>query len=58
MYDCKTLKFGLCRSKKGEILFVSPNSFDVTGAKNFGFKVCWISRTGIPLDPLEPSPTW
>src|SRR2546427_7733025 len=22
----------------------------------FGFKVCWISRTGIPLDPLGPKP--
>jgi 2-haloacid dehalogenase len=42
--------------KKGEILFVSSNSFDVAGAKNFGFKVCWISRTGIPLDPLGPKP--
>jgi 2-haloacid dehalogenase len=42
--------------KKGEILFVSSNSFDVAGAKNFGFKVCWISRTGIPLDPLGLKP--
>jgi 2-haloacid dehalogenase len=42
--------------KKGEILFVSSNSFDVAGAKNFGFKVCWISRTGIPLDPMGPKP--
>jgi 2-haloacid dehalogenase len=42
--------------KKGEILFVSSNSFDVSGAKNFGFKVCWISRLGIPLDPLGPKP--
>ena len=42
--------------KKGEILFVSSNSFDVLGAKNFGFKVCWISRLGIPLDQLGPKP--
>ncbi len=42
--------------KKGEILFVSSNSFDVAGAKNFGFKVCWINRTGIPLDPLGAKP--
>jgi 2-haloacid dehalogenase len=42
--------------KKGEILFVSSNAFDVVGAKNFGFKVCWITRTGIPLDPLGPKP--
>ena len=44
------------RLKKGEILFVSSNSFDVSGAKNFGFKVCWISRSGVLLDPLGPKP--
>jgi len=42
--------------KKGEILFVSSNSFDVVGAKGFGFKVCWINRTGALLDPLGPKP--
>ncbi len=42
--------------KKADILFVSSNSFDVIGARSFGFKVCWISRTGAPLDPLGPKP--
>jgi 2-haloacid dehalogenase len=42
--------------RKGEILFVSSNSFDVVGAKSFGFKACWINRTGAPLDPLGPKP--
>ncbi len=27
-----------------EVLFVSSNSFDVAGAKSFGFKVAWIRR--------------
>ncbi len=31
-------------------------SFDVLGAKSFGFKVCWINRAGTPLDPLGPIP--
>jgi 2-haloacid dehalogenase len=44
------------RLEKNEILFVSSNSFDVVGSKNFGFKVCWINRRGIPLDPLGPKP--
>lgn len=44
------------RLNKSEVLFVSSNSFDVVGAKNFGFKVCWINRTGAPLDPLGPKP--
>ena len=42
------------RLKKTEVVFVSSNSFDVIGAKNFGFKVCWINRSGVPLDPLGP----
>lgn len=44
------------RLEKSEILFVSSNSFDVVGAKNFGFKVCWINRTGASLDTLGPTP--
>src|SRR5437879_1443714 len=42
--------------KKQHILFVSSNSFDVVGAKSFGFRVCWINRAGAPLDPLGPRP--
>lgn len=44
------------RLQKNEILFVSSNSFDVVESKNFGFKVCWINRPGVPLDPLGPKP--
>src|ERR1700675_1524773 len=44
------------KMKKEEILFVSSNSFDVIGAKSCGFRVCWINRTGAPLDPLGPKP--
>jgi 2-haloacid dehalogenase len=44
------------RLRKQKILFVSSNAFDVLGAKSFGFKVCWINRAGVPLDPLGPRP--
>jgi 2-haloacid dehalogenase len=44
------------RLEKNEILFVSSNSFDVMGSKNFGFKVCWINRPGVPRDNLGPKP--
>lgn len=44
------------RLQKTEILFVSSNPFDMMGAKNFGFKVCWIDRRGVPLDSLGPKP--
>ena len=42
--------------RKDELLFVSSNSWDVLGAKCFGFNVCWINRTGAPLDTLGHKP--
>ena len=47
-------KLGL---KTGEVLFVSSNSFDVAGAKHFGFKVAWIRRGGLaaPTGPIGPA---
>ena len=39
-----------------EILFVSSNSFDVVGAKKYGFYTAWIKRVDAPLDPLGVSP--
>jgi 2-haloacid dehalogenase len=47
---------GRMRLRKHEILFVSSNSFDVMGSKNFGFKVCWINRSGAAPDSLGPRP--
>ena len=44
------LKYMKLKTKR--ILFVSSNSFDVVGAKSFGFRVCWINRTRAPLDRL------
>jgi 2-haloacid dehalogenase len=44
------------RLAKNRILFVSSNSFDVLGAKNFGFKVCWLNRSSAQLDPLGAQP--
>jgi 2-haloacid dehalogenase len=44
--------------KNDEVMFVSSNSFDVTGAKHFGFKVVWIRRgggAGPPADPVLPA---
>ena len=36
---------------KHHILFVSSNSFDVVGAKHFGFNVAWIERGGGQASP-------
>jgi len=41
---------------KEEIFFVSSNSFDVVGAKAFGFKVGWINRSSTQLDELCMKP--
>ncbi len=38
------------------VAFVSSNSFDVIGAKAFGFQVCWCNRAGAPLDELGFAP--
>lgn len=38
---------------KNEILFVSSNSWDVAGAKSFGFNVAWINRFDNKKDILS-----
>ena len=39
-----------------EITFVSGNSFDVIGAKNYGYPTIWVRRYGQPLDGLGLTP--
>jgi 2-haloacid dehalogenase len=45
--------------KNDEVIFVSSNSFDVAGAKHFGFKVAWIKRgapastASAPIGPVQ-----
>ncbi len=41
---------------KDTIAFVSSNSFDVIGAKAFGFRVVWCNRPQAPLDELGFTP--
>jgi 2-haloacid dehalogenase len=49
-YKPSTAAYALVEPSLGiprqEILFVSSNSFDVAGAKRFGFSVAWIDRGG------------
>jgi 2-haloacid dehalogenase len=44
--DCYALVEKVLGLKNDEVMFVSSNSFDVVGAKHFGFKVTWIRRGG------------
>ncbi|RBP15589.1 2-haloacid dehalogenase [Roseiarcus fermentans] len=39
--------------ERHEVLFVSSNSFDVAGAKQFGLKVAWIDRVGRAPPPMN-----
>lgn len=56
--DCYALVEKVLGLKNDDVMFVSSNSFDVTGAKHFGFKVAWIRRGGgasVPADPVLPA---
>jgi len=56
--DCYALVEKTLGLKADEVLFVSSNSFDVTGAKHFGFTVAWIRRSGgegAPAGPVGPA---
>jgi 2-haloacid dehalogenase len=56
--DCYALIEKILGVQKSEVVFVSSNSFDVVGAKRFGFKVIWIRRgggPGLPVDPVLPA---
>ncbi|WP_395823494.1 haloacid dehalogenase type II [Collimonas sp.] len=37
---------------RAEILFVSSNAWDASGACHFGYPVCWINRAGSAFDEL------
>lgn len=56
VYQLAVQKMGLDRSLIG---FVSSNSFDINGAKCFGFWSCWVNRANQALDKLgfEPDAT-
>ncbi len=43
---CYALVEPALRVAREEVLFVSSNGFDVTGAKRYGFQTAWIERAG------------
>ena len=56
--DCYALVEKALGVRNDEVMFVSSNSFDVAGAKHFGFKVVWIWRgggAGVPEGPVLPA---
>lgn len=49
VYQLAPQKLGIDR---GSIGFVSSNSFDVNGAKSFGFWACWVNRLNNTWDEI------
>lgn len=43
---------------RAEILFVSSNAWDASGARHFGFPVCWINRAGNTFEELGQKPDY
>jgi 2-haloacid dehalogenase len=52
-YDIGASEIGV---SPNEVTFVSGNSFDVIGAKNYGYPTIWVRRYGQPLDCLGLTP--
>jgi 2-haloacid dehalogenase len=48
-------KLGL---KRHEVLFMSSNFWDITGAASFGFRTCWINRNRNEVDELGVKPDY
>lgn len=42
--------------KREEILFMSSNTWDIVGAKSFGFHTAWINRNNQEMDLLDQQP--
>lgn len=43
---------------RSAILFVSSNAWDVTGARHFGYPVCWVNRGGGTFDEMGQRPDY
>jgi len=54
VYALAERALGLPRSN---ILFVSSNSWDATGAGHFGYPTCWVNRSGNAFEEMGQRPT-
>lgn len=55
VYELVLEKTGFNRN---EVLFISSNCWDVSGAKTFGYKVCWINRFDKKMERLGKIPDY
>ncbi|CAB3751888.1 haloacid dehalogenase type II [Paraburkholderia humisilvae] len=52
-YELAEKRMGIARD---DLLFVSSNAWDASGAHHFGFTVCWVNRTSNTFDELGQRP--
>ena len=54
VYDIPVKKYKI---KKGEIAFLSANTWDVSGGGNYGYHAIWVNRNNNIFDNLDYKPT-
>jgi 2-haloacid dehalogenase len=55
VYELATTHYGV---PADELLFVTSNGWDATGAATFGMPVAWCNRNGAPAETYGPAPRW
>ena len=54
-YEYAVKKLGV---EPHEVLFMSSNGWDISGAKNFGYQTAWINRKNLPTEELGLKPDY
>ena len=55
VYDIPIKKYNI---SKNEVIFLSSNTWDVSGGGNFGYKSIWVNRNNNIFDNLDYSPEY
>ena len=53
VYDMPTKKYNL---KANEIVYLSANTWDVSGGGNYGYNCVWVNRNKLKFDLLDYQP--
>ena len=53
MYDLPLNRYNI---EKNEVLFLSANTWDVSGAGNYGYNTVWVNRNNNIFDKLDFEP--
>ncbi len=55
VYDIPTKKYGI---KKNEVIFLSANTWDISGGGNYGYQSVWVNRNNNIFDNLDYTPKY